>query len=352
MQKVDAQILKILSESKKSIWELLDAFDFNLRELICGLRRLHDAGLIFVDEEGFALTERGKNTLDPNIATFKPVKCGECFGRRFLLAGRFKEIFEEFKEITKTRPQPTFDYFQGYMDEIDVISRVAFMHYYNDLYDKDILLVGDDDLLSVALSLTYMPSKICVLDIDERIGNYLSQVNKEHGFDIEFRKYNVAEPLPDDLIHKFDVFSSEPLETVSGLKAFIGRGVSCLKANGVGYFGLTVAEASHEKWLKIEKLLANGNCVITDILRGFSRYPMKYGDVNYETFVAKLKFPVKENPGIHWYKSALIRFEILGEPKHIIDPKRRLKVEFVDKADDITHISVNQCGENGGEIKE
>ncbi|MBC7108633.1 MAG: bis-aminopropyl spermidine synthase family protein [Methanomassiliicoccales archaeon] len=349
MQKVDAQILKILSESKKSIWELLDAFDFNLREFICGLRRLHDAGLISADEEGFALTERGKNVLDPHITAFKLVKCRECLGKKFLLTDRLKEILEEFKEITKTRPQPTFDYFQGYMDEIDVISRVALMHYYNDLHNKDFVLIGDDDLLSIALSLTNLPSRICVLDIDERIGSYLTQLNKERGFDIEFRRYNVAEPLPDDLIRKFDVFSSEPLETISGLKAFIGRGVSCLGAGGVGYFGLTVAEASHEKWLKIEKMLANGNCVITDLIRGFSRYPMRYDDVNYETFIANLKFPAKENPGIHWYKSALIRFEILGEPKHIIDPKRKLKLEFIDRAEDITHISVNQCIENRDE---
>jgi len=251
--------------------------------------------------------------------------------------GRFREVLEEFREIVKGRPAPTIDFFQGYMHERDVVERVALMHYYGDVAGKDFILVGDDDLLSVALALTRLPSRILVLDIDRRLGDFIGKVNKDHGFEIEFREYDVSDPLPEDLVESFDVFSSEPLETLSGLRAFVSRGVSCLREGGVGYFGLTTIEASRRKWRSIQRALIAMNCVITDIIRGFSTYPMNYGTINYELFVQKFKFPVKPNPGIDWYKSALIRFEVVGKPKPVIDWRKKIRIQYVDLEEDLTY---------------
>ncbi|MEM3601158.1 MAG: bis-aminopropyl spermidine synthase family protein [Candidatus Bathyarchaeia archaeon] len=250
---------------------------------------------------------------------------------------KFKEVLTEFKRIVEKRPRPTLDFFQGHMLEQDVIARIALMHHYGDLHQKDIVLIGDDDFLSIALALTRLPSSIVVLDIDTRIGEFIKRVNLEYDFSIEFRRYNVADPLPADFHGKFDVFSSEPLETLSGLKAFICRGASCLKMNGVGYFGLTLYEASLKKWLAVQKLLTRMNCVITDIIQGFSVYPMDYGTVNYEKFISSLGFTVGENPGINWYKSALFRFEALGKVRLPVGLDKKLRVKFIDQNEDLTH---------------
>jgi len=330
-------MLKELAASKKSIWKLLENTNFPLKDFVRAVRALYDRELIAADEEGLYLTEKGKKEVDPKTLEFESFLCLKCLGKRIVFGGRFKEIFKEFRKIAKKRPRPTLDFFQGYMQEQDVVARAALMHHYGDLHRKNIVLIGDDDLLSIALSLTQLPSRILVLDIDKRLGEFIKSVNKNYGFEIEFRNYNVADPLPSDLIGKFDVFSSEPLETLSGLKAFVSRGVSCLKENGVGYFGLTILEASHKKWLAIQRLLVKMNCVITDIIGGFSAYPMDYGAVNYEKFAYKLGFPVGENPGINWYKSALYRVEALGKPKLTVDPNKRLRVKFIDLEEDVTY---------------
>ena len=337
MRKVENQILNELALSKKTIWELLETSNFPLKDFVKAVKTLYNKGLVRADEEGLYLTEKGKKKVDPKILEFESELCPKCLGKRIILGRKFKEILREFKKIVKERPRPTLDFFQGYMQEQDVVARVAFMHYYGDVYRKDFILIGDDDLLSIALSLSNLPSRIVVLDIDKRLGGFLKKVNKEYGFNIEFKNYNVADPLPKNLLGKFDVFSSEPLETLTGLKAFVSRGVSCLKENGVGYFGLTILEASHEKWLAIQKFLGRMNCVITDIIRGFSIYPMDYGTVNYEKFAYNLGFPVGKNPGVNWYKSALYRFEVLGKPKLIVDPNKRLRIKFIDPEEDITH---------------
>jgi predicted methyltransferase len=335
MQKVKLQILSELINANKSFWDLLEANNFLLRDFIEAVNSLYNDGLITFDDSVFKLTEKGRKIFNKQIALFKSELCKNCFGKGIIFNGKFIDILNEFKNIVKNRPDPTLKFFQGYMKEYDVVARVAFMHFNNDLYNKQFILIGDDDLLSIALSLTDLPSRICVLDVDKRLGEYIKKINQEYKFEIEFYEYNITEPLPENLINQFDVFSSEPLESLSGLKAFIERGICCLKNEGVGYFGLTTAEASLQKWLKIEKFLTKMNCVITNIIKGFSRYPMNYNTVNYEEFIKKLSFPIKPNPGIDWYKSALFRFEVLNKPNEI--PNRKLHIKYVDLKEDFTY---------------
>lgn len=335
MEKLESKVLNELAVSSKTFWELLDKIDAPLSNLLNTLENLNKKGFITYDKQGFHITEKGKSKINLKSLEFTSKICNLCLGKRILLEGKFKDIFETFKKIVENRPIPSIDFFQGYMLERDVVSRVALMHYYGDLEGKKILLIGDDDLLSVALALTNLPSKITVLDIDKRIGDFLNTVSKNYKLNIDFFEYSVANPLPKKFQRKFDVFSSEPLETISGLRAFIIRGLSSLKENGIGYFGLTNYEASLEKWLKIQEFLVKMKCVITDIIQGFSVYPTKYGKVSYEEFANKLSFEIGENPGINWYKSALIRFEFLRKalPNSL---NKRIKINYVD-VEDVTH---------------
>ncbi|MGB9958947.1 MAG: bis-aminopropyl spermidine synthase family protein [Candidatus Bathyarchaeales archaeon] len=332
-----AKILRELAVSNKTIWELLEKINCPLKDFVAALKELHEKGLMAADESGFYLTEKGKSEVNPKNLDFKVGLCPTCHGKHFIPNGKFKEVLEEFRRITANRPSPTLEFFQGYMLEQDVIARVALMHDYGDLDGKSIVLIGDDDLLSIALAITGLASRITVLDIDERLGSFIKNFNNDYGFNVEYVRYNVADPLPRELHGVFDVFSSEPLETLSGLRAFITRGVTCLKENGVGYFGLTLYEASLKKWLTVQKLLARMNCVVTDIIQGFSTYPMDYGTANYETFVHSLGFKVGRNPGINWYKSALFRFEALGKARLPLDADKKLKIKFIDPYEDLTH---------------
>ncbi|KYH39422.1 MAG: hypothetical protein AYL28_000200 [Candidatus Bathyarchaeota archaeon B23] len=330
-------LLHELAVSKHSLWELLGRCQFLLRDLLEELNSLVEEGLVAADEGGLWLTERGRALVDEAYLRYRPRLCEACGGRRIILDDAFQELLQEFKEATRRRPLPQPGYFQGYMREHDVVARVALMHYYGDLWGREVILIGDDDLLSVALSMTGLPKRVVVVDIDERLGLLLSEIAGERGLDIEFRRYDVAEPLPDDLIGAFDVFSTEPLETWLGLRAFILRGVGCLREGGVGYFGLTRAEASLEKWRRVEALVTRMNFAVTDVIAGFSYYPTKFEEVDYEAFVRRLRFPVGENPGVDWYRSTLFRIEAVGRPRLVVDPGKRLRLTYIDEEEDITH---------------
>lgn len=330
-------LLHELAPSKRSLWELLGRCQLLLRDILEELDSMVEEGLVAADEEGLYLTERGRELVDEACLRYRPELCRSCGGRRILLDDAFKELLEEFREVTERRPPPQLGYFQGYMREYDIVARVALIHYYGDLWRREIILIGDDDLLSVALSMTGLPKRVLVVDIDERLGSLLGEIASERGLDIEFLRYDVAEPLPEDLIEAFDVFSTEPLETWLGLRAFILRGVGCLRENGVGYFGLTRAEASLGKWRRVEALITRMNLAITDVIAGFSYYPTRFEEVDYEIFVKRLRFPVGENPGVDWYRSTLFRVKALGRPRRIVNPRRRLRLSYIDREEDITH---------------
>ncbi|MCX8170619.1 MAG: bis-aminopropyl spermidine synthase family protein [Candidatus Bathyarchaeota archaeon] len=338
MRKIETQILRALSESEKSFWELLDENRDTVKEFMAAINNLFNNGLINVRENGkIYLTEEGLKRAGKGSLEFKSKVCCECEGKRVVFDGKFREVLENYIQIVRDRPMPDANFFQGYMREQDVIYRLALMHYYGDLDGKSFVLIGDDDLLSVALSLTGLPSRILVLDIDKRLGDYIERLNGKHGLNIEFQQYDVSNPLPKELIGAFDVFSSEPLETLSGLKAFLSRGVACLKNGGAGYIGLSTAEASLRKWKAVELMLLKMNCVITDIIRDFSKYGTSYETANYEMFTIKLEFPVTKNPGICWYKSSLFRFEAAGKPKPLIKPERHIAIKYIDWKDDVTN---------------
>ena len=342
MEKIIFQIINLIGEREKILFpEILEnlADYYPLKEVVKALNKLTKNKLIANEDSYLILTEKGKDIYLKNKTLFKAKLCEYCLGKRIAISEEFRSILEKFSVIVKERPAPIVEYIQGYMREEDVIRRVIFMHYYNDLKDKNIIIIGDDDLLSIALALTKLPKRIVVLDIDKRLVDFLKEINKKENLNIKVWEYNIKEPFPKKLKRKFDLFSCEPLETYSGLKLFIGRGINALKKNGVGYFGLTVQEASYPKWQYIQKLILKANGVITDVIKGFSSYPVNsYKSFNCEEVLLKrlklnLAYSQKDIP---WYKSTMIRFEILGEPKNLIDPDKKYSLVFKDEEEDIT----------------
>lgn len=342
MEKIIFQIINLIGEKEKILFpEILEnlADYYPLKEVVKTLNKLAKDKLITNEDSYLILTEKGKAVYLKNKTSLKAKLCEHCLGKRVVISEEFKPILEKFSVLVQERPAPIVEYIQGYMKEEDVIRRVIFMHSYNDLKDKDIIIIGDDDLLSIALALTKLPKRIVVLDIDDRIVNFLKEISRKENLNVEVWKYNIKEPFPKKLRRKFDLFSCEPLETYSGLKLFIGRGINALKKNGIGYFGLTIQEASYPKWRYVQQLILKANGVITDVIKGFSSYPVNsYSSFNCEEVLLKrLKLNLTYSQSdIAWYKSTMVRLEILGEPKNLIAPDKKYPLVFKDEEEDIT----------------
>ena len=329
------KLVNIIGPSGKTLWKILDEWDSSLREFIKVMNKAYREGMISVKDNRIFVTEKYKHLIQPRL---RVKRCGRCRGK--LIEFREKKLLKKFVEIVKNRPHVKVEYFQGWIRPIDSIRRIALMDYWDGIADKSIVLIGDDDLESIALGLTNLPKRILALDIDENLLDYIERVSKKFRLNIETLAYDVSNPLPKKLLKKFDIFSTEPLETISGCLAFLSRGASLLKGKDcTGYFGLTTLECSFKKWQEIEKELIGMGFVITDIIRNFSEYPMSdpVGDKEYEdSLKRKLPFKIRGYSKINWYKSWLFRIKAIEKIKPKFKWNEKIKIEVKDE-DDITY---------------
>ena len=323
--RIKKQILQLLLEGKNSFYEILATQDAGIKEFWEILQELKDDKCIRIDKGKIILEEKK----DKNYEILKSIKssiCKECNGTGYKLNDFFLEILKKYNNLTKNRPKAKAEYDQGFISPEGVIKRAAFIYERGDLWDNKIFIVGDDDLLSIALALTQLPKEIQVCDIDERIINFINEIAQKENLPIKAEILDVQDPLPKKFEKKFDIFVTDPVETIPGFTLFISRGVSSLKGvGGVGYFGLTTLEASRKKWYEIEERLLKMGFVITDIRRRFNIYPLV--EVSFGAYEDKLPIYnlVKEKSDYNWYSSSFFRIEAVKEPEPLV--KERMIIE-------------------------
>jgi hypothetical protein len=324
MERIRRQILQTLSRPK-SVYELLYIQDASLPEIFDLLKTMEGEGTLKIRDGKVELTAKGRREAESaGLKDLGNVYCKICDGTGIDLGSEFSKILEEYREIAAKRPEAIEMYDQGFISEAGVIRRVEFIYDRGDLASK-IFVVGDDDLLSIAASLTGLPSKVFVVDIDERLIEFIGRVAKEIGLPIEAMVYDVQQAFPTELRKKFDVFVTDPVETIPGFRLFLSRGVSTLKGKGCsGYFGLTTLEASRKKWFEIQRMILEMGFVITDIRRHFNVYPEE--EKNFFRFQEKLPIVKKLGAKIdfNWYNSSLFRIEAVRDPKPIVEGEMRI----------------------------
>ncbi|WP_297417204.1 N(4)-bis(aminopropyl)spermidine synthase [Thermococcus sp.] len=297
------------------IWRIVDLSEEPLPLVVRVITVLHEMGYVAFDGSNVVLTESGKRLVEKyGIGARRDYTCSHCGGKTVELSA-FGDLLGQFREIVKDRPQPKHDFDQAYVTPETTVARIALMHTRGDLENREVFVLGDDDLTSVALMLSGLPKRIAVLDIDERLVKFIERTADEIGYDnIEMFTFDLREPLPDYALHKFDTFITDPPETVEAIRAFVGRGIATLKGPGcAGYFGITRRESSLDKWREMQRVLLNEfGVVITDIIRNFNEY-VNWG-YEEETRAWRL-LPVKVKPSYNWYRSYMFRVQTLEGSK-------------------------------------
>jgi predicted methyltransferase len=313
---VEKVIAAIMSSS--NFWRIVDLSDEPLPLVAEILKLLNKRGLVAFEGTQILLTEAGAELAKKaGIEPFASHRCPTCKGRSVVIDD-LKSAYEKFLKIQEKRPPAIHQYDQGYVTPENTFARVALADDRGDLRGKKVIVLGDDDLMSIALALTGLPAKVTILEIDERLVNFIKEVSEEYNLNIDARVHDLREPLPEDVVGAYDTFFTDPPETVEAIKAFVGRGVATLKGERcAGYFGVTRRESSLDKWRRIQKVLLDMGLVITDLLHNFNEY------VNWDYYQEMRGWqltPVKEPPKDIWYRSTQFRVETVRGFKGFNDP--------------------------------
>ena len=305
--------------SSPSFWKIVDLSDEPLPLVAEILKLLNKHDLVAFEGTQILLTEAGAELARKlGIEPFVSHRCPTCKGRSVVIDDSLKPAFEKFLKIQENRPPAIHQYDQGYVTPENTFARVALADDRGDLRGKKVVVLGDDDLMSIALALTGLPAKVTILEIDERLVNFIKEVSDEYNLNIDARVHDLRQPLPEDVVGAYDTFFTDPPETVEAIKAFVGRGVATLKGpRCAGYFGVTRRESSVDKWRRIQEVLINMGLVITDLLHNFNEY------VNWDYYQEMRGWqltPVKEPPKEIWYRSTQFRVETVRGFKGFNEP--------------------------------
>ena len=146
------------------------------------------------------------------------------------------------------------------------------------LEGRRILLIGDDDSISLASALLAklvaerpLARRIVVADIDQDRLEFLRQHAAHDGLDIETLHHDFRDPLPEDYRGVFDTFITDPPYTLEGAKLFLSRGIEGIEAGrGQGLFSF--GHTAPGQRLALQAALAELGLAVTALYPGFNSY--------------------------------------------------------------------------------
>lgn len=167
-----------------------------------------------------------------------------------------------------TKIKSRYDQFPvSFSSAVFIVSKIL---EYLPLYEK-FLFIGDDDLISVYLSLADDKIKSLVVDIDDDLLNNIKKIAQKFNLKIETKKIDVSKvkKLPE----KFVGFHTNPVYTFEGAKIFLDFGVKNLGLDGGFGFFVFSDEGIGNRYLLLQEFITEKKLKVEELIRGKIYYP-------------------------------------------------------------------------------
>ena len=179
---------------------------------------LSDAGLDLLNSIGIC---------DQNIPSFHSP---------YAIPDLIQEQIIEFDVLKEKRPDPDHSLDQSHAISTTCFRRIMYCHENDAIEGRDIAILGDDDLTSLAIMIFSSRyglkiKSLNVFDIDLRILDFVESISRKLGFEVNLYQIDLKEKLQESYKNSYDVIISDPPYTVAGLTRFAGVGAEMIKEN-------------------------------------------------------------------------------------------------------------------------
>ncbi|WP_165505220.1 bis-aminopropyl spermidine synthase family protein [Rhizobium leguminosarum] len=160
-------------------------------------------------------------------------------------------------DVVQNRPPPIREFDQIYMKVGDMVVYAEYLC--RKLDGRSLAFVGDGDAIGLSIAhlmnegiLEYGPSRLLLLDFDERMVNSVNRFAQDNEFShqMEARLYNVADALDPALLESFDAFHINPpwgqYNDGKSVVSFLRRGAQLLTDQGLGV--VAIADDDTNTW--------------------------------------------------------------------------------------------------------
>ncbi|KKR10777.1 MAG: hypothetical protein UT38_C0007G0032 [Microgenomates group bacterium GW2011_GWA2_39_19] len=191
----------------------------------------------------------------------------------FCVPGDVVKITSALQKYNRPEPKREYDQFMATLET--TAKRVALMNFFEDIRDKRLLFLGDDDLMLAAVNVVGEPILVQALDIDKRQLETIKAVGKDFGKTIFADLYDARNDLPARYKGRFDVVFTDPPYTTEGVRLFLSRAIDALdKQNEAAriYFCFGNSDRAKERFLPIYQAIVDSGLMLRWVFDKFNRY--------------------------------------------------------------------------------
>lgn len=189
-------------------------------------------------------------------------------------------------DVIANRPLPIREFDQIYMKMGDLVVHAEFVA--RRMNERGVAFVGDGDAVGLAIAhlmnegiLDRGPSKILVLDFDERVVRSIERFAANYGLQdrIEARLYNVVDAVPEELLSAYGGFHINPPwgqhNSGESVSVFLERAIQLLDGSGVGIVVIADDPAlawTNEVLRRTQRTALERGLIVDEMIPGFHQY--------------------------------------------------------------------------------
>jgi predicted methyltransferase len=205
--------------------------------------------------------------------------CPACGGTGVAIPAGAGQLRAELTRLAAGAPGAKVDLDQTHCTVDTKLRRVLRMHSVGALAGQRVILLGDDDLISLAIAafaaqpgVTARPARLVVVDCDPDLLSYLAEQTAGGQLPVELVDHDLRQPLPADLTGGFNVACTDPPYTTAGAELFLSRAVSALAAGAGRHVFFSFGGRRPAETLGIGRLVADLGLTVRSLSPGFNSY--------------------------------------------------------------------------------
>ena len=205
--------------------------------------------------------------------------CTACDGLGLRLSAEFEPVAAALTELAAGAAPARTELDQSHCTVGTKLRRVVALHQAGALEGKRVLLLGDDDLISLAILLladrpwfAESVRELAVIEVDPAVLAHVGGHLADAPFPVRRIEHDLRIPLPAALAGGFDTVVTDPPYTVEGGELFLSRAAAALAPVGGGHVFLAFGPKPPAEALRLQTSIARMGFVIRRIVPNFNEY--------------------------------------------------------------------------------
>jgi len=272
-------LLAVLAAEPAAVREVARLAELPVPIVAAACNELRRRGIVDT-QRPVRLTPAGRSAVAAaNPAVALQVTCPECGGRGAIVPPELASLTTTLQAIADGMPGAKAELDQTHCTVDTKLGRVLVLHQARALAGQRILLLGDDDLISVAIARVAAQTgsaaairRLVVVDTDPAILGWIDEQVAGTGAAVETVEHDLRQPLPPSLAGVFDVVLTDPPYTVAGAELFLSRAVSALVPEPGRHVFFSFGARRPDETVAVQRAIAEMGLAVRSLAPGFNTY--------------------------------------------------------------------------------